>query len=144
MTIPSTVITSVMLEPAVVKTSAVEVRSVVPVEIGAIVFIIDPVAIVAVPNGVVVIHIPGEFGLIDDGGRRRSITVLAISILVISILAYRCGRRCRILLINYGRRRGRRGIYYPAGRDVEPDMDRYLRVSRSSNQGTGEDCGEYK
>jgi len=139
---------SVMLEPSVIKAAAIEVRPVVPVEIRTIVFIVDPVTVVAIPNGIVVIHIPGELGLIDDGGRRRSITALAITvltiiILVILVLAYWCRGRRRILLINYGRRRGRSNIN-PTGRDVEPDMDRYLRVSRSSDQGTGKDCGKYK
>jgi hypothetical protein len=50
-----------MFEPGVVKTSTIEVRSVVPVEIGAIVLIVNAVTVVTIPNRVVVIHIPGEF-----------------------------------------------------------------------------------
>ena len=127
---------SVMFEPCMVKPSAIEVRSVVPVEIGAIVFIVYAVAVVTIPNRVVVIHVPGEFCFIDNGRRSRCI----ISILVIiSVLTY--GSRCRVLLINYSR--GRCNIH-SAGRDIEPYVDGYLGVSGSSKQGTGEDRGKYK
>jgi len=141
--IPSAVFASVVIispatvkpltfEPFVVKTSAVEIPSVFPVEIGAVVFIIDPVAEVTVPNRVVIISIPREIVFIYDGGRSLSIFVL--------ILAYRSGRI--LFLVNY-RRRGR-GNIHPAGRNIEPDVDGYLRVSRSGDQGTGEDRGKYK
>jgi hypothetical protein len=102
--------------------------------------IIHAVTEVAIPNGVVVISIPGELIFIDDGRGGLAIDVLAIFILIISILVYR--RRSGILLINYGRR-GRCNIH-PAHRKVESDVDRYLGVSGSGKQGAGEDGGEYK
>ena len=116
--ISSATVKPLMFEPFVVKTSTVEVFSVVPVEIGAVVFIIDPVAEVAVPNGVVIISISREIIFIYDGRRSLSIFVLT--------LAYRSGRI--LFLVNYRRRRGRCYIH-PAGRDIEPYVYRYLRIS---------------
>lgn len=133
---------SVMFEPCMVKPSAIEVRSVVPVEIGAIVFIVYAVAVVTIPNRVVVIHVPGEFCFIDNGRRSRCI----ISILVIiSVLTY--GSRCRVLLINYSRGRGRRCRYInPGTRNAKSDVGIYvyLRISGSGKQGAGEDRCKYK
>jgi hypothetical protein len=129
---------SFTFKPFVVKTSAVEVSSIVPVEIRAIVFVVDAVTEVAVPNGVVVISIPWVLGLIDNRGGRLAAIVLIVSIV---ILVYRC--RSRILLINYRRRRGRCNIH-SAYRKVESDVDRYLGVGGRGNQGAGEDRGEYK
>jgi hypothetical protein len=130
---------SVVFEPRVVKTSAIEVRSVVPVEIGTIVLIVNTVAVVTIPNRVVVIHVPGEFRFIDNGGRRRCIISILI---IISVLTY--GSRCRrgVLLINYGRGRG--GDIHSAGRNIESYVDRYLRISGSGKQGAGEDRGKNK
>jgi len=133
-----------MIEPFAFKTSAVKVPSIVPVEIGAIVFIVHAVTEVAIPNGVVVISIPGELILIDDGRGGLAtgvlaISVLIISILIISVLVY--GGRSGILLISYSR--GRRNIHSAYGK-VESDVDGYLGISRSGEQGAGEDRGEYK
>jgi hypothetical protein len=105
------------------------------------VFIVYPVAVVAIPYGVVVISIPGEFCLIDDCRGRLAAIVLVIAILIIFVLVYR--GRSGILLINYSRRRGRCNIH-SAYRKVKSDMDRYLGVSGSGYQGAGEDRGEYK
>jgi hypothetical protein len=107
-------------EPYTVKTSAVEVSSIVPVEIRAIVFVVDAVTVVAVPYGVVVVSIPGVLCLIDDCRGRLGTIVLIVSIV---ILVYGCG--CRVLLIDYGRRRRRCNIH-SAYRKVEADVDRYL------------------
>jgi hypothetical protein len=120
-----------VFESFTVETSSFETFPVVPVEIRAIVFIVDPVAEVTVPDGVVVISIPRELTFIYNG--RRS--------LIIFVLAYRSGRI--LFLVNYGRRRGRCNIH-PARGNIEPDVDGYLRVSGSGNQGTGEDRGKYK
>jgi len=108
-------------KPFVVKTSTVEVSSVVPVEIRAIVFVVDAVTEVAVPNGVVVISIPGVLGLIDNCCGRLCAIVLIVSIVILVD-----GCRSRILLIDY-RRRGRCNIH-SAYRKVESDVDRYLGV----------------
>jgi hypothetical protein len=103
------------------------------------VLIVNTVAVVTIPNRIVVIHIPGEFRFIDNGGRSRCIISILI---IISVLIY--GSRCRrgVLLINYGRGRG--SDIHPAGRNIESYVDRYLRISGSGKQGAGEDRAKYK
>lgn len=145
--IPTTMVTSVVFEPFTVKTTAGEVTSVVPVEIGAIVFVVYTVTIVAIPYRVVIVNIPGEIVLIYYSGGSRSIIVLAITILIISVLTYRCGSRSGVLLIYYGRRRGRgRGNINPGAGYTYTDtgVKINLRVSGAGDQGTGEDRGKYK
>jgi len=119
-----------MFEPCVVEPSTAEVASIIPFEIRAIVFIVDTVAVVATIGGVVIVNVPGEFVLIYDGSGGLSITILAIAVLVVLILVNRSRCRGRILLIYYGRRRGRRAYIYPDTRHTESDMgvDIYLRI----------------
>jgi len=130
-----------VFEPRVIKMTAIEISSVIPLEIGAIVFVINPVAEVAVPTRVVIISIPGEIVLIDDCCRSLTIGILAIPILVISVLVHRSSRI--LFLINY---RSGRGNIYPADRNPEPDVGIYiyLGVSRAGKQGAGDDRSKYK
>ena len=55
-----------MCEPGVVKTTAVEVCSVLPFEEGAVVCEIEPVPVVAVPGRIIIIGISGEIGFTDS------------------------------------------------------------------------------
>jgi hypothetical protein len=95
--------TVIALKPALVESTAIEVRSVVPFERRTIVFIVDTVAEVSIPRGVVVVSIPWEIVLIYDSGRCGRISVLVV------FLINRVGCRSGILLIYYSRRR--RGAY---------------------------------
>lgn len=130
-------------EPCMVKPSAVEIASMVPFEIRAIVFIVDPVAVVAIPYGVVIVNIPGEFVLIDNGAGsgRIAIAVLAVSVLVVLILIYRSGSG--ILLIYYGGR-GRCAHIYPDSGNAETSVDIYLGIGRAGDEGTCEDRSKNK
>jgi hypothetical protein len=126
-----------------VKSSAAEVGSIVPFEIRTIVFIIDTVAVVTTIGGVVIVNIPGEFVLIHHGRRSRCI---AIAVLIVLILAYRSRCRSGILLIYYGRRRGRRAHINPDSGHTESDMgvDIYLGVGRAGDEGTCKDRSKNK
>jgi hypothetical protein len=109
------------------------------------VLIIDPVAIVATPGGVVIVNIPGEFILIDNGtgSGRVSVAVLAVSVLVVLILVYRGRCRSGILLIYY-RGGGRRAHIYPDSGNTKTGVDIYLGVGRAGDEGTCEDRSKDK
>jgi hypothetical protein len=77
-----------MCEPGVVKTPTVEIGPVVSFEERTIVVEIEPVPVVTVPGGVVIISIAGEFGFTDSG------------ICIVSACIYRSGSD--IAAINYG------------------------------------------
>ena len=123
----SPVLESFMFEPVMVKPSAVEIPSIIPFEIRTIVFIVDTVAEVAVPNGVVIISIPGEIIFIFNIHRCRCIF----------ILVYRSG-----LLIDYGRRCD----IHPTDRNAKTDMGIYiyLGVGRAGEKGAGDNRREDK
>jgi len=108
-------------ESSTVKPSAVEISSVVPVEIRTVVFVVYPVTVVAIPYGVVIVSIPGEFCFIDDCCGRLGAIVLVVPII---ILVHRCRRR--ILLIDNRRRRGRCGYIYPCSGNAKSDMGTYI------------------
>lgn len=57
-----------MRKPGVVKTSVVEVSPVVSFEEGAIVFKVEPVTIVPIPCGVIIIGVAGEISFAYCGG----------------------------------------------------------------------------
>jgi hypothetical protein len=123
----SPVLEPFMFEPVMVKPSVVEVSSMIPFEIRTIVFIVDAVAEVAVPNGVVVISTPGEIIFIYDARRCRCIF----------ILVYRSG-----FLVDYGRRCD----VHPADRNTKTDVGiyKYLGVGRAGEKGAGDDRGKDK
>lgn len=114
---------SFMVEPA-----AIEVVPVVSFEIGAIVFEVEAVAIVAVPGGVVIVGVAGEFGLADG----RSC--------IVSTLVHRGGFINGGRFINGSRfvNRGRCDIY-PGARDTEADVRVYknLGITFGSDEAGG-------
>jgi hypothetical protein len=107
-----------MFPTPVVKPAAVEIGSVVSFEPGTIVLEVDPVAVVAVPGGVVVIDIAGVLGFTNIGGGVVS-TVIGRRGLVID--------RGRFLI--YGSRsgvnRGRCNIHPRTG-DTKADVRVYI------------------
>jgi len=123
--VPTPMIATVMFPPFVfpavaVEPSAVEIFPVVSHEIGAIVFEVTPVPIVATPCRVVIIDITGELGFTN--GRRG----------IISAFIYR-GR----LFINGGRfliDRSRSGVnggrcnIHPRTRDTKTDVGIYIHL----------------
>jgi len=124
-----------------VKSSAAEVGSIVPFEIRTIVFVIDTVAVVTTPCRIVIVNISGEFILVHNGGRSRCVT---IAVLIVLILAYRSRCRGGILLIYYGRRRGRRAHINPDSRNTETSVDIYLGIGRAGDEVTCKDCSKDK
>jgi hypothetical protein len=154
MVIPSAVFSTIVIEPAMIESvviesftfesfmvepSTAEIASIVSFEIRAVVFIVDTVAVVATPCGVVVVNIPWEFVLIYDGGWCLRITVLAVYILVVLILANRGRGGGRVLLINYGRRRCVHIDPDPGYTEPDVGADIYLRVGRVGDKGSAKD-----
>jgi hypothetical protein len=123
----------------VVETVAGEIGAVIPFEIRPVVSKVVPVAIVAVPGGVVVVSIPGVFRLTHFGS---GIVATAISGLIIyGLLIFR--------LIVYGSGSGVDGSgcdVHPGAGNAKAYMGVYidLRIAFGSDEASGYDCGENK
>ena len=110
-----------MCPAGVVKTSVVEVSSVVSFKERAIVFKVEPVMVVTIPGGVIIIGIAGKICFAYCGG---------------GIIATCIDNGCR-----YG------GSYVnPGSWNAEPNAgaDKYLCITFSSNEAGGYDGGEDK
>lgn len=130
--------TAVMFPAGVIESAVIEVSGVVSVEEGAIVFEIDPVAIVTTPGRIVVVSISGEVCFTD----RR-----------IGVVAAVCGSRFSVGRIGFSVDGGRCGVYrcgngsahinagsgYPET-DMRTDDD--LRITFSSDEAGSYNGGE--
>ena len=91
------------LEPGVVKMSTVEIFPVIPFERGAIVSVVEPIAIVSFPGRIVIIGITREIIFIHNRGWSISLLVYrSRSIFIID----RSGSGCIGASINNGRSHG--------------------------------------
>ena len=65
--LPSSVEAPVVCESGVIKPTVVEIGPMISLEEGAIVFEVEPVPVVSVPGGIIIISISGEIGFDDCG-----------------------------------------------------------------------------
>jgi len=110
-----------MCPAGMVETTMIEIGGVVSVKERAIVFKVEPVMVVPVPGGVIIISIAGKVGFAYCGG---------------GIIATCIDNGCR-----YG------GSYInPGGWNAEANTgaDKYLSITFSSNEAGGYDGGEDK
>lgn len=119
-------ISAVMFPMGMVEATVVEVSGVVSVEEGAIVFKIDPVAIVTTPGRIVIVSISG---VICFTYFRSGVVATVI-----------CGGRCGV----YGCGNGSAHIN-TGSRDPETNMrtDEYLRIAFSSDEAGSYNGGEH-
>ncbi len=124
---PPSVEATVMFEPVVVKTTAVEISPVVPFEERTVVFEVETIAVVAVPGRIIIICISGEISFTD---RRCGI---------VSACIYRSGGICAGV---YDRRSDiDPGYRYP---HANAGGDKYLGITFSSDEAGGYNCGKNK
>ena len=117
---------TIMFPPCVVESPVIEISGVVSVEKGAIVIKVSPVAIVTVPDRIIIISISGEvcFTYCRSG--------------VVASCVHRSGSGC----VDYGCRNS--GAYInPGGRQTQSDMrtDHNLRITFAGDEAGGYNGG---